>query len=126
MSRTDPYDEGMRVRREVLGDEHVDRAEERTDDLTRPFQELITRYAWGDVWGRPGIDRRSRSMVTLALLAALGHEGELAMHVRAALRNGLSREEIGEVLLHTGIYAGVPVSNRALAIAQRVFADLDA
>jgi 4-carboxymuconolactone decarboxylase len=119
----DPYEQGMRVRREVLGDAHVDRAVERTDELTRPFQDLITRYAWGEVWGRDVLDRRSRSMITLALLAALGHEDELAMHMRAASRNGLSREEIAEVLLHTGIYAGVPVSNSALARMQQVFAD---
>jgi alkylhydroperoxidase/carboxymuconolactone decarboxylase family protein YurZ len=91
--------------------------------LTRPFQDFITRYAWGDVWSRPGIDRRSRSMVTLALLTALGFDHELALHVRAAVTNGLSVDEIGEVLLHTAVYAGVPASNRALGIAQRVLAD---
>jgi 3-oxoadipate enol-lactonase/4-carboxymuconolactone decarboxylase len=121
----DAYARGMQVRRAVLGDAHVDRATAKADDLTRPFQELITRYAWGDVWGRDVLDRRSRSMVTLALLAALGHEGELAMHVRAALRNGLSREEIAEVLLHTGVYAGVPVTNTALGVMQRVYIELD-
>jgi 4-carboxymuconolactone decarboxylase len=108
----------MQTRREVLGEEHVDQSIAATTDLNRPFQELITRYAWGDVWSRPGLDRRSRSMITLALLAALGHDQELAMHVRAAVRNGLTPEEISEVLLHTGIYAGVPVTNRALHIAQ--------
>jgi 4-carboxymuconolactone decarboxylase len=113
----------MEVRREVLGDDHVDRAIEQTTDLTRGFQELITRYAWGEVWSRPELDRRARSMITLALLAALGHEGELAMHVRAAVRIGLSPEEISEVLLHTAIYAGVPVANRALAVAQTVLAE---
>jgi 4-carboxymuconolactone decarboxylase len=113
----------MQVRREVLGDEHVDRAVEQTTDLTRGFQDLITRYAWGEVWSRPELDRRARSMITLALLAALGHEEELAMHVRAAVRIGLSPEEIGEVLLHTAIYAGVPVANRALAVAQTVLAE---
>jgi 4-carboxymuconolactone decarboxylase len=123
VNRPDPYDRGMEVRREVLGDDHVDRATERTTDLTRGFQELITRYAWGEVWSRPGLDRRSRSMITLALLAALGHEDELAMHVRAAVRNGLSPEEISEVLLHTAIYAGVPAANSALAVAQRVLAE---
>jgi 4-carboxymuconolactone decarboxylase len=112
------YERGLQVRREVLGTEHVDRALAGADDLTRPFQDLITRYAWGDVWGREGLDRRTRSMLTVALLAALGHEHELAMHVRAAVRGGVSAEEIGEVLLHTGIYAGVPVTNRALAIAR--------
>jgi 4-carboxymuconolactone decarboxylase len=117
------YDQGMRVRREVLGDEHVDRAVARTDDVTRDFQDYITRNAWGDIWSRPGLPRRDRSLVTLALLAALGHEGELAMHIRAALRNGVTRDEISEVLLHTGLYAGVPVANRALAIAQGILTD---
>jgi len=123
VNEPDPYDRGMEVRREVLGDDHVDRAIEQTTELTRGFQELITRYAWGEVWSRPQLDRRARSMITLALLAALGHEDELAMHVRAALRNGLSPEEISEVLLHTAIYAGVPVANRALAVAQTVLAE---
>ena len=123
MNRPDPHNRGMEVRREVLGDDHVDRAIEQTTDLTRGFQELITRYAWGEVWSRPALDRRSRSMITLALLAALGHEDELAMHVRAAVRNGLSPEEIGEVLLHTAIYAGVPAANRAFAVAQGVLAE---
>ena len=123
MNRPDPYDQGMEMRREVLGDDHVDRAVEQTTDLTRGFQELITRYAWGEVWSRPALDRRSRSMITLALLAALGHDDELAMHVRAAVRNGLSPEEISEILLHTAIYAGVPVANRALAVAQKVLAE---
>ena len=115
---SDPlYDEGMRVRREVLGDEHVDRAVEATTPLTRPFQDYITRSAWGSVWAREGLDRRTRSAITLAVLTALGREHELALHVRAAKRNGLSDEEIGEVLLHTGVYAGVPAANRAFAIA---------
>ena len=116
----DRYTEGMRVRREVLGDEYVDQAIERTTDLTAPFQDLITRFAWGSVWAREGLDRRMRSAITLALLAALGRDAELAMHVRAALRTGLTPEEIGEVLLHTGVYAGVPAANAGLAIAQRV------
>src|ERR1700735_2215094 len=119
---TDPvYDAGMSVRREVLGDEHVDRAIERTTDFTAPFQEFITRYAWGGPWSRPGLDRRTRSAITLAVLTALGRENEIAMHVRAALRNGLTQAEIAEVLLHPAAYAGVPVSNAAFAIAQRVF-----
>ncbi|ALG15594.1 4-carboxymuconolactone decarboxylase [Kibdelosporangium phytohabitans] len=113
----------MRVRREVLGDEHVDRAIARTDDVTRDFQDYITRNAWGDIWSRPGLDRRSRSLITLALLAALQHEGELAMHVRAALRNGVTEQEITEVLLQVGLYAGVPTANRALAVAQEVLAN---
>jgi len=104
----------------VLGDEHVDRAQARTTDFTRPFQELISRYAWGDVWNRPGLDRRARSMITLAALTSLRAEHELELHVRAALRNGLTPEEIAEVLLHTAVYAGVPAANSAFAIAQRV------
>jgi len=114
------YDDGMEVRRSVLGDEHVDRAIERTTEFTAPFQEFITRYAWGAVWARDGLDRRTRSAVTLAVLTALGREHEIAMHVRAALRNGLSAAEIGEVLLHTSVYAGVPAANRAFAIADEV------
>jgi 4-carboxymuconolactone decarboxylase len=113
-------DHGERVRREVLGDEHVDRAQEQTTEFTAPFQDFLTRYAWGDVWARPGLDRRTRSAITLAVLTATRAENELAMHVRAALRNGLSAEEIAEVLLHTGIYAGLPAANAAFAIAQRV------
>ncbi len=118
--------QGMAVRRAVLGDAHVDRAVAGSTALTAPFQDLITRYAWGDVWSRPGLDRRTRSMVTLALLTALGHEHELALHVRAALRNGVAREEIGEVLLHSAVYAGVPAANRMLAVAQRVLDEVDA
>jgi len=115
----------MTTRREVLGDEHVARATENASDFAKPFQAFITRAAWGDVWSRPGLDRRTRSALTLALLAAGGHDDELALHVRAALRNGLSREEIGEVLLHTAVYAGVPAANSAFAVAERTFAELD-
>lgn len=117
--------QGARVRREVLGDAHVDRAAAATTALTAPFQDLITRYAWGEVWSRPALDRRTRSMLTLALLAALGHDDELALHVRGAVRNGVSAEEVGEVLLHTAVYAGVPAANSALAVARRVLAELD-
>jgi 4-carboxymuconolactone decarboxylase len=118
---SDPtHETGMRVRREVLGDEHVDRAVAGSSAFTAPFQDFITRYAWGDVWARDALDRRTRSAVTLAILTALGREHELALHVRGARRNGLSEEEIGEVLLHTAIYAGVPAANAAFAIAQRV------
>jgi 4-carboxymuconolactone decarboxylase len=116
------YDDGMRVRREVLGDEHVDGAIEGTTDFTREFQELITRYAWGEIWARPGLDRRTRSAITLTALTALGHHQELAMHVRAALRNGLTPDEIKEVLLQSAVYCGVPAANRAFAIAQGVLA----
>ena len=111
--------QGMSVRREVLGDEHVDRAVARTTPFTAPFQDLITRYAWGDIWSRPGLTRAERSLVTLTVLAALQHEGELAMHTKAALRNGLTPEQIQEVLLQVAIYAGVPTGNRAFAAAQR-------
>ena len=118
----DLYDDGMAMRREVLGDEHVDRAIAQTTEFTAPFQDFITRYAWGAVWSRDGLDRRTRSAVTLGVLTALGREHEIAMHVRAALRNGLSAQEIGEVLLHTSVYAGVPAANRAFAIADEVLA----
>jgi 4-carboxymuconolactone decarboxylase len=121
VAEPDPrYEAGMRVRREVLGDEHVDRSIERTTDLTRDFQDLITRYAWGDVWSRPGLDRRTRSCMTLTALIALGREHELALHLRAAIRNGLSREEISEVLIQSAVYCGIPAANSAFAVAQRV------
>jgi 4-carboxymuconolactone decarboxylase len=113
---------GMKVRREVLGDEHVDRAVAATTELTAPFQDLITRYAWGEVWSRPGLSRAERSMVTLAALTALGQSDELAMHVRAALRNGLTQEQIGEILLHLSVYAGVPAVNHAFKVVQDVLA----
>jgi 4-carboxymuconolactone decarboxylase len=119
------YDDGMAVRREVLGDAYVDRAIAGTTPFTAAFQDLITRYAWGDVWARDGLDRRTRSCVTLALLTALRAHDELAMHVRAARRNGLTPDEIGEVLLHTAVYAGVPAANSAFAVAQRVLSDED-
>jgi 4-carboxymuconolactone decarboxylase len=119
----DRDDIGMTTRRQVLGDDHVDRAVAGTTPFTAPFQEFISRYAWGAVWARPGLDRRTRSCVTLALLAALRCEDELAMHVRAALRNGVAAEEIAEVLLHTAVYAGVPAANSAFAIAQQTLAD---
>jgi 4-carboxymuconolactone decarboxylase len=116
----DPRERGMKVRREVLGDEHVDAAVARTSDFTADFQDLITRYAWGEIWDRPGLDRRTRSAITLTALVARGHFDELAMHVRAALRNGLTRDEIKEVLLQSAIYCGVPAANSAFALAQRV------
>ena len=114
------HERGMAVRREVLGDEHVDRVGAATTPLTADFQDFITRFAWGSVWAREGLDRRTRSCLTVALLAALGREGELEMHLRAARRIGVTAEEIGEVLLHTAVYAGVPAANSAFAIAQRV------
>jgi 4-carboxymuconolactone decarboxylase len=119
---SDSYERGMEVRRAVLGDEHVDRAISRTTDFTADFQDLITRYAWGEIWTRPGLDRRTRSCITLTALVAGGHEHELPLHIRAALRNGLAPEEIKEVLLQTAIYCGVPAANAAFAIAQEVLA----
>ena len=125
---TDPvHDAGMEVRRAVLGDTHVDRAIANTTDFTAPFQEFITKMAWGSVWTRDDLlGRRERSMVTLAALTAIRAENEIGMHVRAALRNGLTPDEIGEVLLHGAIYAGVPAANTAFAVAQRVLAEGDA
>ena len=119
----DDYDTGMKIRREVLGDEYVDHAVANATEFTAPLQEFITRYAWGSVWAREGIDRRTRSAITLAVLTALGREHELAIHVHAARTNGLSPQEISEVLLHTAIYAGVPAANAAFAIAQRELHD---
>jgi 4-carboxymuconolactone decarboxylase len=116
-------DEGMRIRREILGDEHVDEAVAGTTGDTAAFQDLITRYAWGEIWARPGLDRRTRSAITLMALIALNRERELAMHIRVALRNGLSREEIGEVLLHSAVYCGVPAANGAFAIFRDVMAE---
>ena len=116
----DAHERGMRNRREVLGDEHVDAAIERTSDFTADFQDFITRYAWGEVWDRPGLDRRTRSAITLTALIAVGRFDELEMHVRAALRNGLSEDEIKEVLLQSAIYCGVPAANSAFAVAQKV------
>jgi 3-oxoadipate enol-lactonase/4-carboxymuconolactone decarboxylase len=115
----------MEVRREVLGDEHVDGAIERTTPFTEDFQDLITRYAWGEIWTRPGLDRRARSCITLAALVASGREHELALHVRAARRNGLTPDEIGEVLLQCAVYCGVPAANSAFAIAQRVLEETE-
>jgi 4-carboxymuconolactone decarboxylase len=117
---SEAFERGMRTRREVLGDDHVDEAIARTTGFTEDFQDLITRYAWGEIWSRDGLDRRTRSCITLTALVALGREEELAMHVRAALRIGLSPEEIKEVLLHSAIYCGVPAANGAFAVAQRV------
>jgi 4-carboxymuconolactone decarboxylase len=116
----DAHERGMKVRREVLGDAHVDEAVARTTGFTADFQDLITRYAWGEIWARPGLDRRTRSAITLTALIAIGRMDELPMHVRAALRNGLSEDEIKEVLLQTAVYCGVPAANTAFAVAARV------
>jgi 4-carboxymuconolactone decarboxylase len=117
---TDQYDRGMEVRRQVLGDEHVDNAIGKTTEFTEDFQDLITRNAWGEIWTRPGLDRRTRSAITLMALIALGHFEELAMHLRAAKRNGLTGDEIKEVLLQSAVYCGVPAANRAFKVADEV------
>lgn len=123
MDETERAAEGMGVRREVLGDAHVDQAVAGTTPFTADFQDFITRYAWGEVWSRPGLSRAERSMITLTALMVLRQDEELAMHLRAALRNGLTPDQISEVLLHTAVYAGVPAANRAFAIAARVLAE---
>ncbi|MBA2377173.1 MAG: 4-carboxymuconolactone decarboxylase [Rubrobacter sp.] len=125
MDDAERREEGMKVRREVLGDAHVDRAVSRTTDFTADFQDFITRYAWGEVWTRPGLDRRTRSAVTLAATLALGKIEEFEMHVRAARRNGLTVDEIKEVILHSAVYCGVPAANAAFASAQKVLAEED-
>ena len=117
------YDRGLRIRREVLGDEYVDAAVGRTTEFTVDFQDFITRYAWGEIWARPGLDRRTRSCITLTALVALGHLDELELHVRAAIRNGLTEQEIGEVFLQSAVYCGVPAANSAFAVARRVLSE---
>ncbi len=119
------YDQGLAVRREVLGDRYVEQAAARTTDLTRDFQTLVTEFAWGTIWARPGLDRRSRSMVTLTALIARGRDEELALHIRAALRNGLSWDEIKEVLLQTAVYCGVQQANAAFRVAASVFEETE-
>jgi len=126
MNDEERAEQGMAVRREVLGDAHVDRAVANTTEFSAPFQDWITRYAWGEIWSRPGLSRAQRSIVTLTVLAALQHEDELAMHTKAALRNGLIADEIREVLLQVGLYAGVPVANRAFAVANRAINEYQA
>jgi 4-carboxymuconolactone decarboxylase len=124
MARIDgASDLGMRTRREVLGDDHVDAAIRNTTELDAPFQDYITRAAWADVWGRPGLERGTRSLITIALLAALGHERELELHLRASLRTGATREQIVEALLHVGLYAGVPAANTAFAALKHVLGE---
>jgi 3-oxoadipate enol-lactonase/4-carboxymuconolactone decarboxylase len=120
----DPSERGTAIRREVLGDTHVDRAVSGATDFTREFQDFITRYAWGEIWARPGLERRIRSTVTLTALVALGHEEELALHLRGALRNGLTRDEIKEILLQCAVYCGVPAANAAFRVAARVLDDM--
>jgi 4-carboxymuconolactone decarboxylase len=122
MDERQRYEEGMKVRRAVLGDAHVDASLKSRNDFNEAFQELITRYAWGEIWTRPGLPRQTRSMITLAMMVALNRSDELRLHLRAALNNGVSREEIQEVLLQTAIYCGVPAANTAFHLAEEVFA----
>jgi len=126
MDDRERHSAGMKVRREVLGAAHVDRAESTKTSFTEPFQDLITRYAWGEIWSRPGLPRQTRSLITLAMMIALNRSDEFRMHLRAALNNKVSREEIQEVLLQSAIYCGVPAANTAFHLAQEVFAEIDA
>ena len=119
--KEETFDQGMKVRREVLGEQHVDKAEKKKDDFTEEFQELITRYAWGEIWTRPGLERRTRSCITLAMMIALHREDEFKLHIKAAVNNGLTKNEIKEVILQSAIYAGVPAANSAFHWAQDVF-----
>jgi len=120
------HQQGMKVRREVLGNAHVDRAEKTKTEFTEPFQDFITRYAWGEIWSRPELPRHTRSLITLAMMIALNRNDEFRMHVRAALNNKVTRDEIREVLLQSAIYCGVPAANSAFHIAQEVFNEMDA
>lgn len=125
MEDRERHKSGMKVRRAVLGDAHVDKAEKNKTTFTEPFQDFITRYAWGEIWSRPGLPRNTRSLLTLAMMIALNREDEFRMHVRAALNNKVTREEIQEVLLQSAIYCGLPAANAAFHIAQEVFAEVD-
>lgn len=126
MDEKQRFEEGMKVRRAVLGDAHVDRAQANRTPLTSKFQELITRYAWGEIWNRPGLTRHTRSLMTIGMMVALNREEELKLHLRAASNNGVTREEIEEALLQAAIYCGIPAANSAFALAQKVFAEMDA
>jgi len=123
MDERQRYDQGMRVRRAVLGDAHVDAAQKNRNEFNEEFQDLITRYAWGEIWTRPGLSRQTRSMITLGMMVALNRSDELRMHLHAALSNGVTREEIKEVLMQTAIYCGVPAANSAFHLAQEVFSE---
>jgi 4-carboxymuconolactone decarboxylase len=125
MTDRERYEEGMKVRRAVLGDKHVDAALQNSNAFNAEFQDLITRYAWGEIWARPGLPRQTRSLLTLAMLVALNRGEEFCMHLRAALRNGVSREEIKEALLQSAIYCGVPAANTAFHLAANVFREID-
>jgi 4-carboxymuconolactone decarboxylase len=126
MDEEQRYENGMAVRRAVLGDQHVDRAQANLNELNEEFQNLITRYAWGEIWTRPGLPRHTRSLMTICMMVALNREEELKLHLRAAGNNGVSREQIKEALLQAAIYCGVPAANSAFALAQKVFAEIDA
>jgi 4-carboxymuconolactone decarboxylase len=123
MDERERFEAGMKIRREVLGDAHVDAAIAKRNAFSEEFQDLITRYAWGDIWTRPGLSRQTRSLITVAMLVALNREEELRMHLRAALRNGATQEEIRETLLQSAIYCGVPAANSAFRIAQEIFTE---
>jgi 4-carboxymuconolactone decarboxylase len=125
MEQRDIYEKGLKVRRSVLGDAHVERSLEELTPFNEEFQDLITRYAWGEIWTRPGLERRTRSLITLAMMVALNRGEEFKLHVRAAFNNGVTREELKEVLLQTAIYCGVPAANSAFHLAEQVFAELD-
>lgn len=125
MDDKDLYDRGMAVRRSVLGDAHVDRSLERATDFDADFQEFITKTAWGQIWTRPGLDIRTRSMLTIAMLAALGKDGELKLHIRATRNTGVTRDEVKEILMQAAVYAGIPAANHAIALARAVYAEMD-
>jgi len=125
MKDKDLYDRGMTVRRSVLGDAHVDRSLERATEFDADFQEFITKTAWGQIWTRPGLDIRTRSMLTIAMLAALGKDGELKLHIRATRNTGVTRDEVKEILMQAAVYAGVPAGNHAMALARAVYAEMD-
>jgi len=126
MDERERYQQGMSVRRAVLGDAHVDRAQQNRNEFNETLQDLITRYAWGEIWSRPGLPRQTRSLITLAMMVALNRGDELRLHVRGALRNGVTREEIKELLLQSAIYCGVPAANSAFHITEDVFAEMEA
>ena len=126
MKDVDHYQQGMEVRRAVLGDSHVDRTLSQLTPLNEEFQDFITRYAWGDIWTRPGLERHTRSMITIAMLIALNREAELKMHLRAAFNNGVTRDELKELIMHSALYCGLPAANATMHLAQQVFDEMDA
>jgi len=125
MDERDRYKEGLKVRRAVLGEAHVERAQAAENEFNFAFQDLITRYAWGEIWSRTGLPRRARSLITIAMLVALNRDNELKMHIRGALQNGVTREELRETLLHAAIYCGMPAANSAFHLAEEVFSELE-